>query len=59
MHMACYDAWLIKVEKRGEKLVLGKSLPPLVLLPGEEGLTREQISRRRHEILFGKRKPEE
>jgi hypothetical protein len=57
MHLECYDAWLREQDDlRRLKSKIQSANGPVVLLPGEEGLLREAIARRRTAQLFGKRK---
>ena len=57
MHRECYDWWLeTQDESSPISAVLRVLLPVVQLLPGEEGMTREQIAQRRHDLLYAKKK---
>lgn len=56
MHDACYKKWLVEqdADHLWRRMRLGSDAPTVVL-PGEEGMSREQVARRRHAMLFGGR----
>jgi hypothetical protein len=56
MHQVCYERWLTEFEAEAKpRSHSGKDRRAVVLLPGEETLSREGIARRRTEMLFGRR----
>lgn len=58
MHRDCYEIWL-ETEDACSRIGIMKRLvmPVVYLLREEKGLTREQIAQRRHETLYGQRRP--
>lgn len=54
MHGECYRRWLVEqdTDQLWRRMRSGADLPTVVL-PGEEGMSREQIARRRNATLFG------
>ena len=56
IHRQCYEAFLRQQEDAARKCGWRTLASVVQLLPGEKGLTREQIAQRRHEMLYGESK---
>lgn len=58
MHRECYELWLETQDEKSPITAVLRAVAPVVqLLPGEEGMTHEQIAQRRHDLLYGKNSP--
>ncbi|MEX2169971.1 MAG: hypothetical protein WD851_11725 [Pirellulales bacterium] len=53
IHRESYDYWLDAQDQSSMIQIVKRAFAPVVqMLPGEKGLSREQIAQRRHEMLY-------